>query len=97
MGKTVTIASRDGISLLKATRVAAAVRRLRSVVFLKSGERISGARNVPGVLALCSALGTPVEIEAFGSEAHLAARAVEEILGDSSELKTSNTRDMAGV
>lgn len=85
MENSVTIPTHGGINLLKATRVAAAVRHLRSVVLLKAGGRVAGARNVLGVLALCAALGTTLEIEAFGSDGPLAARAVEEILADFGE------------
>ncbi len=97
MGTTVTVSSRDGLNLLKAARMAAAVRRMRSVVFIKSGERVAGARNVLGVLALCAALGTPVEVEAYGSDEGLAARTVEEILADPGDPKNPNVNGLAVV
>lgn len=97
METSVSISSHGGLSLLKATRVAAAVRHLRTIVLLKAGGRVAGARNVLGVLALCGALGSPLEIEAFGSDGPLAARAVEEILAGSGGWDVVNAGELADV
>lgn len=83
MHKTeVTISSRKGLNVLMASRLAAALRKSKSIVLLRSGGHTAGARNILSVLALCATLGTALEVEAFGDDGHLAVKTAEEILAD---------------
>ncbi len=79
----VTICSPKGLDVLMASRVARAVRKLKSVVLIRCGGCVAGAHNILSLLALCAALGTAVEIEAFGDDGHTAVQVAEEILADS--------------
>ena len=81
----VVISSNQGVTAYSASRLAAAVKNMRSVVILKCGEQMACARNILSVLALCAAFGTTVEVQTFGEDEGLAAETVEHILGDSGE------------
>ena len=78
----VVLSSEPGITASIATRLASAIKNMRSVVILKCGEQFACARNVLSVLALCAAVGTTVEVQTFGEDEKLAAETVEQILAD---------------
>lgn len=83
MEKTVAIVStKSGLNLRLATRLACAVKHMRSTVLLKAGGRVADARNILSVLALSATLGSPVDIGAFGPDERDAAQAVEQILSE---------------
>lgn len=79
---TAIVASRTGLNLRLATRLAVAIRNTRSIVILKVGNSAADARNILGVLALCATLGSPVDIGAFGPDERDAAQVVEQILSE---------------
>jgi phosphotransferase system HPr (HPr) family protein len=81
--KHVVLSTEPGITAAVATRLATAVKNMRSVVILKCGEQLACARNILSVLALCAAVGTTVEVQTFGEDEGLAADTVEQILTDS--------------
>jgi len=81
----VLLSSPPGLTLFTATRLAAAVGQMRSVVLLKCGERVADARNILSIVALCAVLGSSVEIQAYGDDAQSSAEAVERILSDGAD------------
>ena len=81
----VVISSQPGITAVNATRLAAAIKNMHSVVILKCGEQFACARNILSVLALCAAVGTTLEVQTFGDDEGLAADTVEQILSDSGD------------
>lgn len=86
--KHVVLASEPGITAAVATRLASAVKNMHSVVILKCGEQFACARNILGVLALCAAVGTTLEVQTFGEDEGLAADTVEQILSSSADSST---------
>jgi len=83
MEKTVAvISSRSGLNVCLATRLAYSVIHMRSVVLLRLGNRVADARNILSVVALCAAIGSPIDIGAFGEDERDAAQAVEQILSE---------------
>ncbi len=74
------VSSAKGLNLSKATRLAVALRPMHSVVMLRCGERIAGARNILGVVALCAFMGTALEVRAYGEDEEQAVQTVSEIL-----------------
>jgi phosphotransferase system HPr (HPr) family protein len=83
MEKTVAVvSSRSGLNVFLATRLADAAMHMRSVVLLRLGNRVADARNILSVVALCAALGSPIDIGAFGEDERDAAQAVEQILSE---------------
>lgn len=78
--KHVVISTQPGITAISATRLASAIRNMRSDVLLKCGEQVACARNILSVLALCAAVGTTIEVQTYGEDEGLAADAVEQIL-----------------
>lgn len=81
----VVISSNPGVTAYSASRLAAAVKNMRSVVILKCGEQMACARNILSVLALCAAVGTTVEIHTYGEDEVLAAETAEQILADAGD------------
>ena len=81
----VVLSSEPGITAAVATRLAAAIKNMHSVVILKCGEQFACARNILSVLALCAAVGTTLEVQTFGEDEGLAADTVEQILNDSGD------------
>jgi phosphotransferase system HPr (HPr) family protein len=77
----VVISSQPGITAINATRLASAIKNMRSIVLLKCGEQMACARNILSVLALCAAVGTTLEVQTFGEDEALAAKTVEQVLG----------------
>jgi phosphotransferase system HPr (HPr) family protein len=77
----VVISSQPGITAINATRLASAIKNMRSIVLLKCGEQMACARNILSVLALCAAVGTTIEVQTFGEDEALAAKTVEQVLG----------------
>jgi len=77
----VVISSQPGITAINATRLASAIKNMRSIVLIKYGEQVASARNILGVLALCVTMGTTVEVQTFGEDEALAAKTVEQVLG----------------
>lgn len=84
----VVISSKPGVTAYVASRLAAAVKNMHSIVIVKCGEQMACARNILGVLALCAAVGTTVEIQTFGEDEGLAAETAEQILTDSGDTAT---------
>lgn len=78
--KSVVVSAHPGITTAVAARLAGAVRKTRSIVLLSCGERKANAANILSILALCAAMGTTVEVQAFGDDEAAAASAVERIL-----------------
>lgn len=76
----VVISTQPGITAISATRLASAIKNMRSDVLLKCGEQVACARNILSVLALCAAVGTTLEVQTFGEDEALAAETVEQIL-----------------
>jgi phosphocarrier protein len=66
-----------GLHLRPAARLVRAARGFRSSVTLKCGDRIADLRSILGILALCAALGTAVDIQADGEDEQDAVAAVE--------------------
>lgn len=81
----VVVSSQPGVTGIVASRLASAVKNMRSIVLLKSGEQIACARNILSVLALCATMGTTLEVQTYGDDESLAADTVEQILTDSGE------------
>ena len=81
----VVIASQPGVTGIVASRLASAVKNMRSIVLLKSGEQMACARNILSVLALCATMGTTLEIQTYGDDESLAAETAEQILTDSGD------------
>lgn len=81
----VVVSSEPGITAAVATRLASAIKNMHSVVILKCGEQFACARNILSVLALCTAVGTTLEVQTFGEDEGLAADTVEQILTDSGD------------
>lgn len=79
---TAIVASPSGLNLRLAARLAVSVRHMQSLVLLKVGNSVADARNILAVLALSAALGSPVDIGAFGPDERDAAQAVEQILSE---------------
>lgn len=77
----VVISSQPDSTVINATRLAAAIKNMRSIVLLKCGEQMASARNILSVLALCAAVGTMVEVQTFGEDEALAAKTAEQVLG----------------
>jgi phosphotransferase system HPr (HPr) family protein len=77
----VVISSQPGITAINATRLASAIKNMRSIVLLKCGEQMACARNILSVLALCAAVVTTIEVQTFGEDEALAAKTVEQVLG----------------
>ena len=77
----VVVSSQPGITAINATRLASAIKNMRSIVLLKCGEQMACARNILSVLALCAAVGTTLEVQTFGEDEALAAKTVEQVLG----------------
>ena len=77
----VIVSSQPGITAVSATRLASAVKNMRSIVLLKCGEQMACARNILSVLALCATVGTTIEVQTFGEDEALAAKTVEQVLG----------------
>ena len=73
----VVISSQPGITAINATRLASAIKNMRSIVLLKCGEQMACARNILSVLALCAAVGTTLEVQTFGEDEALAAKTVK--------------------
>ena len=76
------VSSRSGLNVRLATRLAEAVMHTRSDVLLRLGNRVADARNILSVVALCAAIGSPIDIGAFGEDERDAAEAVEQILSE---------------
>jgi len=83
--KHIVLSSEPGITAAVATRLAAAIKNMHSVVIIKCGEQFACARNILSVLALCAAVGTTLEVQTFGEDEGLAADAVEQILSSSAD------------
>jgi len=81
----VIISSQPGITAVSATRLASAVKNMRSIVLLKCGEQMACARNILSVLSLCAAVGTTIEVQTSGEDEALAAKTVQQILGNTDE------------
>ncbi|MBE2180464.1 MAG: HPr family phosphocarrier protein [Chthoniobacterales bacterium] len=79
---TAIVSSSSGVNVFLATRLANAVKHMRSIVLLKAGNRFADARNILSVVALCATLGSPIDIGAFGEDERDAAQAVEQILSE---------------
>jgi phosphotransferase system HPr (HPr) family protein len=80
---SVVVSAHPGINAAVAARLVGAVKKTRSIVLLRCGERRANAGNILSVLALCAAMGTTVEVQACGEDEALAAQAVERILSES--------------
>jgi phosphotransferase system HPr (HPr) family protein len=78
----VVVSAHPGITVVVATRLVSAVKKTRSIVLLRCGERMANAGNILSILALCSAMGSTVEVQACGEDEALAASAVERILSE---------------
>jgi phosphotransferase system HPr (HPr) family protein len=79
---SVVVSAHPGINAAVAARLVGAVRKTRSIVLLRCGERMANAGNILSVLALCAAMGTTVEVQACGEDEALAAKTVERILSE---------------
>jgi len=79
---SVVVSAHPGINAAVATRLVGAVQKTRSIVLLRCGERMANASNILSVLALCTAMGTTVEVQACGEDEALAAKTVERILSE---------------
>lgn len=79
---TAIVSSESGINIFLASRLAVAVKNMRSTVLLRCNRRFADARNILSVLALCATLGTPIDIGTFGEDERDAAQAVEQILSE---------------
>ncbi len=79
---SVVVSAHPGINAAVAARLVGAVRKTRSIVLLRSGERMANAGNILSVLALCAAMGAVVEVQACGEDEIQAAGAVEKILSE---------------
>lgn len=81
----VVVSSSPGVTAYSASRLASAVKNMRSVVILKCGEQMACARNILSVLALCATMGTTLEVQTYGEDEALAADTVEQILAGSGD------------
>jgi phosphotransferase system HPr (HPr) family protein len=79
---SVVVSAHPGINAAVAVRLVGAVKKTRSIVLLRSGERMANASNILSVLALCAAMGSTVEVQACGEDEALAAQAVQQILSE---------------
>ncbi len=79
---TAIVSSKSGVNVFLASRLASAVKNMRSIVLLRCNRRFADARNILSVVALCATLGTPIDIGTYGEDERDAAQAVEQILSE---------------
>lgn len=68
---------KEGLHLRPAATLVRLAGTFRSSLSLKRGHHVANLRSVLSVVALCAAVGTPLEIEAAGEDEQEAVTAIE--------------------
>ncbi|MDB6152604.1 MAG: Phosphotransferase system, phosphocarrier protein HPr [Chthoniobacteraceae bacterium] len=74
---TVIIPWREGLHLRPAARLVKLSQRFRSSIRLVCGAGIADTRSIFGIVALCAAMGTQLDLEANGDDEQEAIQAME--------------------
>jgi phosphotransferase system HPr (HPr) family protein len=74
---TVIIPWREGLHLRPATRLVKLSQKFRSSIRLVCGAGIADTRSIFGIVALCAAMGTQMDLEASGDDEQEAIQAFE--------------------
>ncbi len=75
----VVVPWRDGLHFRPAATLVQLAQRHRSTIYLKCGRRVANLRSFLGVIALCAAMGTPIDVEAIGEDEQDAIQAVQQV------------------
>lgn len=74
----VVVAWREGLHLRPASGLVRLAHTFRSSIWLRCGEKTANLRSILSVMALCAAMGTPLDVEASGDDEQEAVAAVEQ-------------------